>query len=63
MNTVLKKIKVSLLNISADGKTTIVLPIKYKRKRKNRQDLEKKKINAKLIGTYVDNRGEEEQYF
>ena len=52
-----EKNKVSLSNISADGKTTIVLPIKYKESEKI--DNLNKKINAKLIGTYVDNQGEE----
>lgn len=48
---------ISLSNISADKKTKIVLPIKYKESEKI--DNLNKKINAKLIGTYVDNSGEE----
>lgn len=48
---------ISLSNLSADGKLKIVLPIKYKESEKI--DNLNKKINAKLIGTYVDNSGKE----
>lgn len=48
---------ISLSNITSDGKIKIALPIKYKESEKI--DNLNKKINAKLIGIYVDNSGKE----
>ena len=49
--------KVTISNISAGEKRDIVLPIKYQEK----DDIENlnKKINVRLIGTYVNGKGEE----
>lgn len=49
--------KINLSNISSGEKLDIVIPIKYKQ----RDDIENlnKKINVKLIGTYVKNNGKE----
>lgn len=49
--------QVTVSNISAGEKRDIVLPIKYK----EREDIENlnKKINVRLIGTYVNGKGEE----
>lgn len=48
---------IELSNISSDEKLEILLPIKYK-EREDIQNLNKK-INAKLIGTYVNKTGSE----
>lgn len=49
--------KINLSNISSGEKLDIVIPIRYKQ----RDDIENlnKKINVKLIGTYVKNNGKE----
>lgn len=52
---------IELTNISAGEKVEIILPIKYKQ----REDIENlnKKINVKLIGTYVNKTGNEDNVY
>lgn len=50
--------KISLSNISSGEKTNFILPIKYKES--EQIDNLNKKINIKLIGTYITNSGEEQ---
>lgn len=52
--------QVELSNIASGEKLDLVLPIQYK-EREDIQNLNKK-VNVKLIGTYVDNSGEEKAF-
>jgi len=50
--------QISLANISSGEENTIIVPIKYKEN--DKIDNLNKKVNAKLIGTYVNNSGNEQ---
>jgi len=50
--------QISLANTSSGEKNTIILPIKYKEN--DKIDNLNKKVNVKLIGTYVNNSGNEQ---